>query len=145
MGNKINRLLPRHFKIRDLALQGLSRNEIALEMGMSPVGIGLIINSPKFQDELARRRDQIEKKSDEGLATSLSQAKNVLADAAEDAAQVHVDLLVSSDERVKQNSANQILDRVGIAKAERGGSGDINVQINAEQVNILEVALQESS
>ena len=145
MGNSINRLLPRHFKILDLALQGLSRTQIADEMEMSPVGIGLILNSPKFQDELARRRTEIDKKSDEGLATNLANAKEILSNAAEDAAQVHVDLLNSEDDRVKQFSANQVLDRVGLARAEKGGGGDFNVAvINAESLQVLQVALKEA-
>lgn len=145
MGNSINRLLPRHFKILDLALQGLSRTQIASEMEMSPVGVGLILNSPKFQDELARRRTEIDKKSDEGLATNLANAKEILSNAAEDAAQVHVDLLNSEDDRVKQFSANQVLDRVGLARAEKGGGGDFNVAvINAESLQVLQVALKEA-
>jgi len=145
VGNSINRLLPRHFKILDLALQGLSRTQIAERMEMSPVGVGLILNSPKFQDELARRRTEIDKKSDEGLATNLANAKEILSNAAEDAAQVHVDLLNSEDDRVKQFSANQVLDRVGLARAEKGGGGDFNVAvINAESLQVLQVALKEA-
>ena len=144
--NQIDRMLPRHHEILKLALMGLSHKVIAERMGMTPVGIGLVVNSPIFQDNLARRRESIERKSDEGLATSLATARDVLNNAAEDAAKVHVAMMMDDKEdRVRQFSANSILDRVGLAKAERqGGGGDTNITIDGNAVVMLQLALEEA-
>jgi len=112
MPHELQRLLPRHFFIIDLAIAGLGQKDIAEVAGMSQAGIGLILRSPLVQDELARRRAHKERALDQGLVSTISRAKEVLESHAVDAAQKHVDLIHSLDENVAQRSATDILNRV---------------------------------
>ena len=136
--NELQRLLPRHFKIMQLCLTGLNRKDIALALGMSPEGVGLIINSPLFQDELASKRVKADAEAQElehiGALTILENSANA-------AAQKHVDLLNSESDRVAQISATAILDRVMEKKviAARG------VKLDAEVVNLLQITINEIS
>jgi len=134
--NELQRLLPRHHEIIKMCLCGITRNDIASTLKMSPEGVGLIINSPLFQDELARQREmQIRKDSE----VRSNDALDILQNAAADAAQKHVNLLDSDDERVVQASANAILDRV--LKGNDAGKG--LVKLDQGVVNMLQITINE--
>jgi hypothetical protein len=141
--HQIKRLLPRHHRIVELCLQGLSQKAIADELKMSTVGIQLIVNAPMFQDQLARRRKQRNRAEDDGAARASEKAQDVLIGAAVRAAEKHETLLESEDERVAQGSANSILDRVGLGRVDRGVSTP-TIVLEAEKVELLQIALQES-
>lgn len=143
-GNELQRLLPRHYKIMDLVLEGMGPAEIADSLDMSRVGIGLIINSPIFQERVAARRVKIEQGHDDLVAVSVSRAMDRLQGSADDAAKVHTDLLESENDSIKQRSASEILDRVGLGKQEQRGNDGIHVTINAEVAQVLQIALEES-
>jgi len=136
MQHELQRLLPRHYEVMRLCLLGYMAKDIALTLNLSPVGVGLIINSPLFQDELARRRDsKIKKEDDIETITAI----DILEKAAPTAAQKHIDLLSSKSERVAQASANTILDKVLQTK-----QGDRTIiQIDNAVVNLLHVTIQE--
>ena len=135
--NELKRLLPRHYKILSLCLEGFRRTDIAEALGMSPVGVGLIINSPLFQDELARQRVGKNQDSRDIAATQDLDAMNILQKAASAAAQKHVDLLQSTNERTSQLSANSILDRV------LSREGSVATKLDANVINILQVTIKE--
>lgn len=138
--NELQRLLPRHFRILDLCLLGWSQKNIATEVGMTPTGIGLIVNSPRFQDELARRREAKGRQTDEVETISLGNATRKLEDAAEDAASVQVTLLKDEDHRVQLSASNSILDRVLAKKGEAGPS----IVLTMESINILALSMEET-
>lgn len=141
--HELKRLSDRHKAIIELCLQGHPRSDIARLSGLTPQAITIITNSPKFQDELARRRDRVESKIDEVHALSTSEAKEILQQSSVEAARTHVELLSSQDERVKQKSASEILDRVGLGRetSDRGGS---QVVLDADTINVLQIALKEA-
>jgi hypothetical protein len=128
-------------KIIDLHLAGLGRKEIAQELGMTPQGVGLVLLSPLAQEELARRRGGIERKVDQEVASAPQRARALLEQATLRAAETHVELLESENERVRQTSATEILKQV---YGEGGKSQGAVTVINVEQLQLLQVALKES-
>jgi len=110
-------------------------------MEMSPVGIGLIINSPLFQDELSRRRKTRENQHDDVLVSTAIDAQNTLQKAANLAAQTQVGLLSSEDPRVQLQAASAVLDRV-LEKKSSGSQGVLVLGVDA--LKLLEEALSES-
>jgi len=143
MPNEIQRMLPRHMKILDLCLEGKGRKAIAEEVGLHVQSISNIFNSPLFQEELARRRTSMSKAHDQAVSQHVTQAKAELEGSAVEAARTHIRLLGSEDDRTAQSSATAILDRVGLGKAEKDAQGDV-VVINVEQMQLLNIALEES-
>lgn len=139
----VGRLLPRHFKIIELILAGHDDGTIAQMLDMARYSISQIRRSPLVQAELTRRR----RESDEPVIAALDRnailgkAKVVLEDAAEKAAQTQVHLLEAEDESIKLRASNSILDRV-FGKAEESRPV---IHISAEQVQLLNIALQEST
>lgn len=134
--HEIQRLLPRHYKILTMCLSGLKSRDIALAMDMSEAGISLIVNSPLFQDELAKRRDKQIKRDEEVESHG---ALDILERAAISAAQKHVDLLGSESDRIAQISANAILDRV----IQRKGDDGQVIQLDKGIINLLQVTINE--
>lgn len=116
MPHEIERLLPRHFVIMDLVLAGLGPTDIARELSMSPVGVGLIVNAPIFQSELARRRSQanvgLQESAQQEMRAAVSRAKSILEGAANQAASVQTELLECGDPSIRLRASDSILDRV---------------------------------
>ena len=144
MKTDLQRLLPRHFKIIDLCLAGLSRKQIADEVGLTTQAVSNITNSPLFQDEIARRRKKLEKEVDQEVVDGLKEARDLIIQNAKKAAQVHVDLLEEEDPRIRQASASAILQKafggsVGDDSKKEGG-----VVIKPEQAQVLVLAIQET-
>ncbi len=136
--NELQRLTQSHYEIMRLCLLGLHTTDIALAMKMTPVGVGLIINSPLFQDELAKRREKQFQVAEEIKTKQDLEAMDILKAAASDAANTHVNLLKSNDERVAQSSANSILDRV-LQKSDSAGG----VRLDEATINLLQVTINE--
>jgi len=142
---ELQRLVPRHFNIMELCLQGYTQRDIADSLGMSQTAISLIVNSPVFQDELAKRRSTQQKMTDE---VSVKERTNIVSDlrqkieeAAMDAADVHIKNLKNENPRVAQVSADAILDRV---LAKNTAPTHITV-IEKGAIELLQVALMESA
>lgn len=138
---EMKRLTARHKCILDLHLAGLSHREVAQEMEMTEQAIGMICRSPLFQDELARRRSGLDRKVDEASASTVARAKQIMEEAAADAAQLHRDLMKHEDPRVAQASANRILEECFVGDKKVAASV---VNINIEQLAVLQQALAES-
>jgi predicted transcriptional regulator len=139
--NDLQRLLPRHFKVLELAMMGLNTKSIADELGMTPQGVSNITNSPKFQNELALRRDEQNHEIDKTKVTALSKVKTIFESSAEDAANVHVNALTDEDVRVRQTSATAILNR--IYGEDKGNSGTGGQVLSAETINVLNISIKE--
>lgn len=96
----------------DLHIQGLDAKEIARMMGKSEVGVGMVIRSPVFEEECARRRAATEKANDEAVAVVAVRAKEKIEGAAEDAADKLVELMDDENSAIQFKSCTDILDRV---------------------------------
>ncbi len=141
--HKVQRLLPRHHKIMDLALEGLSKKAIADEIGMSAVAVGYITSSQLFQDALARRREKHEKTHDEASSIKVIQAKDKLNEASVSAADTLIGQLNHEDGRIAQGSAKEILSHVFPRAGDRGSDGP-TIVIDKASITLLEISLNES-
>ena len=145
MGYEIKRLLPRHYRILDLVLLGWNQKDIAHELGITPYGLSNIIRSRVFQHELSRRRDAKYQMEDQSEAEIRLRAREKLGKTSLEAADTLVGLLESPNERIRQASAMDILDRSGIPKVSRQDQEKRVVQINisADQARRLLEATQQ--
>lgn len=141
---RIQNLLPRHFKILELAAAGHDYRTIAKTLDMAPTSVSLVVNSPMAQAELARMRRESKESTVLGLDRSAIQgkARSILEQASEKAANVQEELLVNDDPSIRLRSSQAILDRVF-------GKGDeakfsVSVNITTEQLTLLHLALKES-
>ena len=137
------RLLPRHFKIVDLYLAGLNIKQISQELGMSSAGVSNIVNSPKVQDEVARRREGQNKDLSQMNVSTIENAKHLLNEKAIQAAQVHVDILEdeTASHSQKQSSANAILDR---CFNDGKDNNQVATVLTADTINVLNVSIKEA-
>ena len=150
--NDLQRLLPRHFKIIELALDGNDRQTIAQVLEISPQTVSNVLNTPLVQDELSKRRANVTKKVDEGRVAVAMEARRVIEDSAVQAALVHKEIVTKTivDDSgsevpfypapVRQSSAEAILDRI----FERNGQQKGVTVIEIDSLNLLNVALSES-
>jgi predicted transcriptional regulator len=142
--NDIQRLLPRHHKILDLHLSGLTTSQIATELGVTPQTVSNVTRSPVYQGELSRRRDDRNSESDDANARYLLETKRRMELAAGEALDVHINGLKSESETMKHRSAEAILSRV-YDKNPAQNSSTPSIAINTESVNLLIAAMGESS
>lgn len=145
---EIKRMLPRHFQILDLTLEGLGRTEIAGALGMTRETVQRVVASPVFQHELARRREKREGLRDQNSVleegAAIDRARMILEEALPKAAQTHVGLLDNDDPAIAQRSANSILDRAMGTADKTGKGGGPQITIHADQVQLLQTAFAES-
>lgn len=142
----IERLLPRHHRIIELALTGMSYQDIAVALGISVSTVRNVMRSPLVQDELARKRVAV---NDPEVARTVmdrdaaqSQALTILGAAAAKAAEVQVSLLEDENPLIRLKASTTVLDRLFGGKDGRDKPTVINV--SAEHINLLTVALKES-
>ena len=114
----LKRLLNKHHRALELALDGVGTAEIGEQLGFSKSTVSRILTSPAAQSELARRRAERAQRQDEAAFIHSANARIELDSAAGKAAQTQVGLLNSEDERIKQKAAMDILDRTGHARVE---------------------------
>lgn len=133
MTRELQKLQAKHYRLIELSLEGLSFAQIAEEMGLSAVGVKLIVDSPVFQGELARRRAAREASQDEhelvAQTIRAETASDLLHGATLRAARKQIDLLEAENEGIQQRAAMDILDRAGIPKVTRADSQSVGVQI----------------
>jgi len=121
MSGAMQQLLPRHYKIIDLFLDGSWNNmEIAEKVGVTPVTVKNVLAMPATQDIIAKRRKtKTEIKDTVSARLELDQvdiARKKLNDAATQAAETLIESLFSEDDKLRNKGANDILDRIGIAR-----------------------------
>lgn len=143
MANELQRLTHVHQAMVELALQGLPRNEIAKLMNRTPESVGMVINSPLFQAELARRRGEQTAKTDDVQVLGKAEAGRILEENAANAATRMVDLLGSSDEKIALQSAKDILDRTYGKGASEQNPASVTV-LNVEKMQMLVQTIREA-
>lgn len=144
MAGENKRLMPRHFRICDLAVSGEFTNaQIAQIVGMSAVGVGLILSSAPAQEYMARRREEIAKGLNEEYVENVSLARKTLEQGSLEAAELLVGQVEDPmlDPRVRQSSAKAILDKV--FAQDNSSRGGVTV-LAADQMQVLAIALRES-
>ena len=141
----IKRLRQRHRKMVELYLGGdHTVKDIADIMGVTPQTVSNVTNSPLFQDEVSRRRERIEKKSDDDIVNSVSDARAHLTQKSTEAAQTLGRLLTSENEALQVRAADSILDRVGLGRPREAATPAGNITIQTESLQVLQLALKES-
>lgn len=138
------RLLPRHFKIIELLLDGHSFSAISRAMGMQSSMIELIAKTPAFQDEFARRRKEIERKSDSVRVEMVALARETIENESLRAAEKLGELVESPNENVARLSAAKLLDLAfGVDTTAQGGKKGRPTIVTVEQLQVLNIALAE--
>lgn len=141
----IEKLTPRHYKILDFCVAGLTRKDIAAKLGMSAPQVGIVISSPSFQHQFALRRKEIEDTLTEHAATEIDEVKAVLQRNARTAADRLISGMDSGDEKIILKSAVEILDRTGYPKEQKvtsDGNTGPQIFINTGDMNLLKESLQ---
>lgn len=143
----IQRLLPRHFGLLKLVLSGVySNGDMARMLGYTPENIRLVINSPLFQDELARRRRETELTENLAVRDGLTQARDLLNQTAYAAVEKLEDVMVGAvDPKLQMDAADKIL-KYAFPRGEeaRGASVTANVVVlSAEKLEGLRAILNE--
>ena len=118
---KVQALMPRHYKIIDLYLDGIyNHKEIAEKVGVSPVTIKNVLAMDDVQHQIATRRRAKNDQVDEVLVKKhidcVELARQKLSAEAGKAASVLIDNLLDDDGRLRNKAANDIMDRVGISR-----------------------------
>ena len=146
-GYEIQRMLPRHFKILQLRLAGLTNKAIAEMVDCSPEMVGIVIRSPLFQAEYQRQlKNQNNNEIEEEVQSFAGKTRSILEQASEKAANTQIDCLDSEDDSVRLRASGSILDRV-LGKAEgseASGGPQVNIEIQSADAKLLIVALHES-
>jgi hypothetical protein len=140
----IQKMTPRHYRILDLYIQGLTINEIAEVVGMTRPSVSVITNAPCFQHEAAIRRKAFEEDIDEKLAEKTSEAREILQKSAGQAAKVLCTMLSDkgASRSIRLKSAESILDRTGHAKQQRVDSeNNTIVNMKREDLELLNETL----
>lgn len=139
----IQRLQERHLQIMDMVLAGHSNKEISQVTGLTTQTISGVIGTPLFMDQLARKRESTQAVKKELEACAMNRAKTVLEEASFDAANALVGLVkTSSNEGIKRQSANDILDRV-FGDGNKGDGNRPVIIIKTEQLNLLQQIMAE--
>jgi hypothetical protein len=140
---QIQTLMPRHYKILDLAILGLNPVDIAKELKMTSGQVRIIMKAPCFQHQFGLRRSMHEEKVSEEAVVNLDQTRETLTRSATLAAEALVGGLSSGDERIKIKSAESILDRTGYPKETKieGGNNTI-IAIDNKQLNLMNDTLK---
>jgi hypothetical protein len=141
----ISRLMPRHFRCIELALDGLGPREIGPLVGLSSGSVGVILSSEVVQEELARRRSGINLRADEARACgvrAVDLAEGTLAMSSVSAAEKLDELVGGEDQQLSFKAASKILE---IALG-RGGDrrGPTVGTLNIEQLNMLGLVAKEA-
>lgn len=136
-------LMARHAKIIELTLQGLSQKEVADQLQVSRNNVRKILQQPLVRMELERRRDEILKNTEEKITDAKVLARKAIEEAAEKAAKKQISLMDCEDPSIQLRASQSILDRA-LGKADQTVPIGNRIMISADQINILQTALEES-
>ena len=133
------RINTRHRALMRRLLSGMTVGQAADDIGMNRGRASVIINSPLFQAEMKEMSEDIKREfvESEGhdIQKCLAEAREKLMQASPNAAQVLVDGL--SNEKERQLSAKEILDRVGV-KGKEEFRGSVQVEAGPSLAAALE-------
>lgn len=141
----IERLLPRHYALIRLVLQGtMNHTQMAAALDYTPENIRLVINSPLFQDELARRRASMEKVEEHAVRDGITLAKGLLSKVAYSAVETMESvMLTSGDQKVKLNAADKILKYAFPKDSPQSGNTAVVVALSDKKMEQLRSILSE--
>jgi len=123
-------------------LQGMSKAAICKEFKMAPGTLKRIMDSPLYKQRISALQDQIDEKTTSRMASD--PVREVLAGAALRAAQENVAFLDSSDDKIRQASIWDILDRAGYPKKQRSEIEHVTkIVLPEDSVRALGEALRE--
>lgn len=126
------------------SLEGKSQVEMAQTFGISPLAVCGIVNSPLFQDEVARRRKEKQKVDNEQNGLAVLRSREKLDQASELAADTLAELTRSAkSETVKMQSAKSILDLVYGKDEKRQQNSGQTIVMNIENLQFLQQVLDE--
>lgn len=134
-----------HLSMVELCLAGHSPEAIAHATSRTVTSVRMVIGSPLFQQELARRRGEQNKRSDQTIGVHRSEAKRILEESLVTAANRQIELLDSNDERVRQTAVSAIFDRTFGKQTEPAGQSGSVIRIEAGAMLNLQLALAEDS
>jgi hypothetical protein len=143
----IQRLLPRHHGLLSLVLTGnFSRGQMATMLGYTPENVSLVIDSPIFQMELARRRKDQERTENIAIRDGITMAKDRLNQTALAAVEKMEQTLLSADEKLSLDAADKILKYAFPRNAETRGASLVQqvVVLSDDKLRRLSEALSES-
>jgi hypothetical protein len=121
-------------------MDGLSNVDIGAKHGYSREMVGMILASPLAQQELARRRETLNRQANELRLGNAKDTEMILREASPQAAITMRELLTDVDSNVRFKSAKDLLDRT----YGQGASTQPIIQLNADRMQILVEAIRES-
>lgn len=130
------KLSPRHHMILAMRAAGVTNNDIAGALGMTPARVSVIVNHPLAQPILARLVGQ-------AVQSTLTDVRTFIQAHAMEAMVTNVDLMRNSKkDEVRQRSVFDILDRAGFKPKEVVVNA--SVQVGEEGARLISTALRES-
>jgi hypothetical protein len=128
-----------------LVLSGtMNQTQMASSLGYTPENVRLVINSPLFQDELARRRATLEKVEDHAIRDGITLAKDLLSQTAVAAVEtMEKVMLTSRDQKVQLDAADKILKYAFPKDTNTGGPQAIVVALSDKKMEQLRSILSE--
>ena len=144
---QIQRMLPRHFKMVELHVAGLSNKAIAETLDCTPTSVSLILLSPIVKKEITTL---LQTESNGSITQDLdayaSKAIKALKDNSHRAAQTQIDLLDCDDDSIRLRASGSILDRVlGKPDSKNASEGtQVKIEIKTQDAQLLILALNES-
>lgn len=140
----IQRLLPQHYAIIDMAVAGHTPKVIAETLNRSTESIRLLLNAPNVQHEISIRRKDGREATTLGLDRDavLGKARSVLEQATEKAALRVVGLIDNFDPAIALRASDKILDRV-FGPTGGGGNKAPIINVSAEQIALVNLTLKE--
>ena len=138
------RLLPRHYQIMDLRMQGQNYREISDNLRISYRQVANVCNTPQFQNALALRRSSVEDQVEEDILKTQSDVLTEIKNSTMQAVRRLIQLVDDDNVAVARQAANDILDRGGYPKVSRQESqNESTLVVDSEQAALLKRALEE--
>ncbi len=147
---QIQRMLPRHFKMADLHVAGLTNRSIAEVLGCTPASVGIVLRSPivkkEIQVRLAASRENPNGTIHQEIEAADNRARNLILENAPKAAATLVELLDCDDASVQLRASGSILDRaIGKPESEHAaGEATLRIEIDSKDATLIMIALKES-
>lgn len=138
MANIIQQLNPRHYKILEFVLAGVTNKQIAERLNVSPQMISIVINSPSFQHEVSLRREKIDSMKNQRLVESDQEVVDAIKQGTRDAVRRLLSSIGSTDENVAIRASVEILDRGGFPKVSKIESKNLTVVMDADMLKLLQ-------
>ncbi len=147
---QIQRMLPRHFKMVDLHVSGLTNRGVAEILGCTATSVSIVLRSPIVKKEIQRRLGESRNNPNgtihQEIEAADDRARSIIVDAAPSAAATMVSLMDSDDASVQLRASSSILDRaIGKPESEHAaGEAVLKIEIAPQDATLIMIALRES-